>query len=159
MVWHPARMAPIVMEAVSGTYERNKQGPGLPSFERMLANAERSAVHLEMRDTYDATDPGFLQWQQDSSTDYEWDDWIELIGAAVARGVWMRRLRIVSEGDSIPYGVRADLFLPYLPPVVPYERNAVVLLSDPDREFALARELLVRLKDVRPARIERAISG
>jgi hypothetical protein len=70
-----------------------------------------------------------------------------------------RNAMIVTVGDSIPYGVRADLFLPYLPPVVPYERNAVVLLSDPDREFALARELLVRLKDVRPAQIERAISG
>ncbi|WP_433516859.1 DUF6879 family protein [Nonomuraea sp. CA-143628] len=68
VVWHPQRMAPIVMEAVSGTYERNKQGPGLPSFERMLENAERSAVHLEMRDTYDATDPAFLKWQQDGST-------------------------------------------------------------------------------------------
>jgi hypothetical protein len=66
---------------------------------------------------------------------------------------------IVTVGDSVPYGVRADLFLPYLPPVVPYERNALVLLSDPAREFALARELLVRLKDVRPARIECAISG
>ncbi|MCA2223500.1 hypothetical protein [Nonomuraea aurantiaca] len=66
-----------------------------------------------------------------------------------------RNAMIVTVGDSIPYGVRADLFLPYLPPMVPYERNSIVLLSDPDREFALARELLVRLKDVRPARIER----
>ncbi len=62
---------------------------------------------------------------------------------------------VVTVGDCIPYGVRADLFLPLLPTVVPYERNAVILLSDPDRELALARELLVRLTDVRPARIER----
>lgn len=66
-----------------------------------------------------------------------------------------RNAMIVTVGDSLPYGVRADLFLPYLPPVVPYERNAVVLLSDPDRGLALARELLVRLDDVRPARMPR----
>lgn len=147
VVWHPARMAPIVMEAVSGTYERNKQGPGLPSFERMLENAERSAVHLEMRDTYDATDPAFLKWQEDGSTDYEWDDWVELIGAAVARGVRMRRLRIVAEPVSdyirwehaISYGnVKAGEELRWLP-----RRQAYDLML-PGADFWMFDQRIVR---------------
>lgn len=97
VVYQPPSMAPIVMEALNGDYEQGREGPGVPAFERMVHNAQRSVVHLEMRDTYDTTDAAFIRWKEDSNTDYEWDDWIELVGSAVARGVRFRRLRIVSE--------------------------------------------------------------
>ena len=58
MVRLPAVMGPIVMEAVSGTYERGRQGPGrtgglrpVPLFEVLLRACTVSAVHLEMRDS------------------------------------------------------------------------------------------------------------
>ncbi|GAA2626465.1 hypothetical protein GCM10010411_74250 [Actinomadura fulvescens] len=98
--WTPARLKPQLLEALTGTYEPGREGYGEPSFEDLLASAERSAVHLEARDTYDATDPAFLKWLEDGDTSYEWDDWIEPVGAAVARGVKVRRLRIVSEPVS-----------------------------------------------------------
>ncbi|NRQ38270.1 hypothetical protein HII36_41535 [Nonomuraea sp. NN258] len=62
-----------------------------------------------------------------------------------------RNAAVFTVGDCSPYGVRADLFVPYLPPLVPFERNAVVRFDDYDMHHALARELLVRLHDVQPA--------
>lgn len=100
VVWHPANMRKYVLDALNGTYEPGRQGKGQPEFEALLASAERSVVHLEARDTYDATDPDFLKWRETGDTSFEWDDWIELIGGAVARGVRFRRLRIVSEPVS-----------------------------------------------------------
>jgi hypothetical protein len=94
----PARMAEIIADAAAGTYERGLQGYGAVSFEDLLAGARHSAVHLEMRDTYDATDPAFTEWLAGGSgIDDSWAAWTELIGSAVARGVKVRRARIVSE--------------------------------------------------------------
>lgn len=99
-IWTPARMKGYLLEALSGTYEPGRQGKGEPTFAELLASAHRSVVHVEARDTYDATDPAYLKWRKDGDTSYDWESWIELVGAAVERGVRFRRLRIVSEPVS-----------------------------------------------------------
>ncbi|WP_416210414.1 DUF6879 family protein [Frankia sp. Cr1] len=50
-----------------------------------------------MRDVYDVTDPAFLEWQRTSTDSYDWGDWLNLVSANVARGVRIRRARVVSE--------------------------------------------------------------
>lgn len=99
IVWHPARMAPIIAEALNRARgEAGGRGPGTPTFADLLANTKRSAVHLEMRDSYDETDAGFLAWRETGDTSaFDWGNWPELIASAVERGVNVRRTRIVSE--------------------------------------------------------------
>ncbi|WP_064458441.1 DUF6879 family protein [Streptomyces hygroscopicus] len=69
------------------------------SLEEEWASVTRSAVHLEMRDSYIRDDPGFIAWQQgrtaDAATQYQ--AWTELMKKATARGVVVRRARIMSE--------------------------------------------------------------
>lgn len=75
-----------------------------------LAKAQRSAVHLEMRDSYMLDDPDFLAWQRGHRLDPAdraswWRPWLDVVAEAVGRGVVMRRARIVSEpiSDYIRY--------------------------------------------------------
>lgn len=134
-IWIPARMRPYLLQALTSSYEPGRKGYGEPSFEELLASAERSAVHLEARDTYDATDPAFLKWLEDGDTSYDWEDWIEPVSAAVERGVKVRRLRIVSEPvtdyirweHAISYGnIRAGEELRWLPRRLAYDLPAPV---------------------------------
>jgi hypothetical protein len=76
----------------------------VPSFAELFAGARQSAVHLEMRDsygvTYEADD--FARWQETGRRDVDpgspyWGEWVALVQDAVARGVVVRRARIVSE--------------------------------------------------------------
>lgn len=71
-------------------------------FEDTLAAAQHTAVHLEMRDSYMIDDPGFLAWQRGDEQDpfEQWRSWVNLVRGTVARGVVMRRARIVSEPVS-----------------------------------------------------------
>ena len=67
-----------------------------------LARAQRSAVHLEMRDSYMLDDPEFIAWQHGKRLDPEdrdlwWHGWHDAVAEATARGVVVRRARIVSE--------------------------------------------------------------
>ena len=71
-------------------------------FLEALAKAQRSAVHLEMRDSYMLDDPAFLDWQQGKRLDRSdraswWRPWCDTVAEAVGRGVVMRRARIISE--------------------------------------------------------------
>jgi hypothetical protein len=67
----------------------------------LFRSAERSAMHLEMRDAYTPSDPDWLDWQAgnrfDPAEPEEWRGFSRLISATVARGVSVRRARIVSE--------------------------------------------------------------
>jgi Family of unknown function (DUF6879) len=65
----------------------------------LLRSAEHSAAHMEMRDSYTPDDPDWLDWQAGRRFDPEerWASWSELIRATVARGVSVRRIRLVSE--------------------------------------------------------------
>ncbi|WP_405518414.1 DUF6879 family protein [Streptomyces tsukubensis] len=60
-----------------------------------LAKARRSAVHLEMRDAYQANDPGFIAWQNgkrlDPTADRSewWRPFLDVVTETTARGVIM----------------------------------------------------------------------
>ncbi|MFJ5227609.1 DUF6879 family protein [Streptomyces sp. NPDC088400] len=76
-----------------------------PTFDELFRLAERSAVHLEMRDGYMRSDPRFLAWQQDRSSvsadsDPAQRPWMQLMREITGRGVEVRRARIVSEPIS-----------------------------------------------------------
>jgi hypothetical protein len=80
----------------------------VPSFSELIAATNASAVHLEMRDWYAVADEAeaFAQWRADQrarTTEADREsrrDWLNLIRASAARGVVMRRVRIVSEPVS-----------------------------------------------------------
>jgi hypothetical protein len=65
----------------------------------LLAAASQSAIHLELRDAYTPSDPDWLDWQAGDhfSPAERWHEWHSLIKATTARGVDIRRARIVSE--------------------------------------------------------------
>ncbi|MER7794290.1 DUF6879 family protein [Streptomyces sp. NPDC097640] len=74
------------------------------SFDEQLANAKRSAVHLEMRDMY-YSNPRFEAWQKGERVNWDdrtswWRPFHQDIADAVARGVVVRRARVVSEPVS-----------------------------------------------------------
>lgn len=71
------------------------------TFDELLLNCRRSAVHLETRDGYSTTDPAFIAWQSDRDIDpFDWyGAWAELV-TTVSGVVPIRRARIVSEPVS-----------------------------------------------------------
>ncbi|WP_409473113.1 DUF6879 family protein [Streptomyces sp. HC307] len=84
----------------------------VPSFTELLDGARESAVHLEMRDAYGVASEAdaFARWKETGAVDDDpespyWAPWTQLIRRTVARGVAVRRARIVSEpvSDYIRY--------------------------------------------------------
>ncbi|RAG81228.1 hypothetical protein DN069_33920 [Streptacidiphilus pinicola] len=78
--------------------------PRSTTFAELLAAAQHSAVHLEMRDGYAVGDEAdeFAHFQRTGHVDLDptarwWPAWLGLVREAVGRGVVMRRARIVSE--------------------------------------------------------------
>ncbi|WP_326846530.1 DUF6879 family protein [Streptomyces kaniharaensis] len=76
-----------------------------PTLEDLLRSCRRSAVHLELRDGYMRDDPLYLRWQaghRDDRSDRAswWSPWLQLVADATARGVEVRRARVVSEPVS-----------------------------------------------------------
>ncbi|MEU6736746.1 DUF6879 family protein [Streptomyces physcomitrii] len=76
----------------------------VPGFAELLGRCERSAVHLELRDAYAATDR-FEAWRRGERIDWTerdswWHPYDQLIADTVARGVVVRRARVVSEPVS-----------------------------------------------------------
>ncbi|GGX94797.1 DUF6879 family protein [Streptomyces anandii] len=78
-----------------------------PTFAELLAGCERGAVHLEMRDSYavDEEAADLDEWRRTGRRDADptsayWAPWVQLIAGAVARGVVVRRVRVVSEPVS-----------------------------------------------------------
>ncbi|MFG3224145.1 DUF6879 family protein [Kitasatospora sp. NPDC048194] len=75
-----------------------------PDFFELLEEARHSAVHLEMRDAYGVGDESedFDRWVTSGKRDSDptspyWAPWVSVISETVARGVKVRRARIVSE--------------------------------------------------------------
>lgn len=73
----------------------------IPEFAELIAGTEWSAIHLEMRDTY-FSNPRFEAWQRGERVNWNeraswWRPFHQDIGDAVARGVVVRRARVVSE--------------------------------------------------------------
>ncbi len=76
----------------------------VPSFAELLGQCKRSAVHLELRDSYAATDR-FEAWRRGERINWEdreswWHPYDQLIADTVARGVVVRRARVISEPVS-----------------------------------------------------------
>lgn len=79
----------------------------LSDFTDLIRSAERSAVHLEMRDVYAVPneDEGFAAWRRGhrldpGDRDSWWRPWLDLVQEVTAKGVRVRRARIVSEPHS-----------------------------------------------------------
>ncbi len=79
----------------------------MPSFAELLAKTTLTALHLEMRDHYlvDEEADDFAQWQATGRRDADpaspyWSAWVAKIREATARGVAVRRVRIISEPAS-----------------------------------------------------------
>ncbi|MFI7315129.1 DUF6879 family protein [Streptomyces hygroscopicus] len=112
------------------------------SFDEQLANAKRSAVHLEMRDTY-YSNPRFEAWQNGERVNWDdraswWRPFHQDIADAVARGVVVRRARVVSEpvSDYIRwehYQTRANVEAGEQVRWLPRRRTADLLM--PGRDF------------------------
>lgn len=71
-------------------------------FAELFASVERTAAHLEMRDTYTPDDALFRRWLANGEiTDEELleheAEWAAIAGDAVGRGIVVRRVRVVSE--------------------------------------------------------------
>lgn len=68
-------------------------------FSLLLSQCRVSAVHLETRDHYLPREPGYLDWLAGKDIDASRVDrgWYDLVRETVARGVRMRRARVVSE--------------------------------------------------------------
>lgn len=86
--------------------------PSEPRFDELLASARRTATHLEMRDVYAVPDEAddYQRWRETGERDVDpasayWAPWVAMVRAATARGVAMRRVRIISEpvSDYIRY--------------------------------------------------------
>ncbi|MGW7786086.1 DUF6879 family protein [Streptomyces tricolor] len=84
----------------------------VPSFAELLDGARKSALHLEMRDAYAVAGEteALARWRSTGEVDTDpessyWRPWVELVRRTVARGVVVRRARIVSEpvSDYIRY--------------------------------------------------------
>ncbi|GLF96632.1 DUF6879 family protein [Streptomyces yaizuensis] len=79
----------------------------VPQWDDLLGSARKSAVHLETRDSYavDYETGTFADWRAGHRLDPAdreswWRPWLTLISETVARGVAVRRARIVSEPVS-----------------------------------------------------------
>ncbi|MGY6026904.1 DUF6879 family protein [Streptomyces spinosirectus] len=75
-----------------------------PTFADLLAGCENEAVHLEMRDTYAASER-FQAWRRGERINWQdraswWHPYDQTIADAAGRGVIIRRARIVSEPVS-----------------------------------------------------------
>ncbi|MDP4501089.1 DUF6879 family protein [Nonomuraea turcica] len=121
----------------------------IPPFPELLAATTRSAIHLEMRDTYWPDNPNFLKWRQTGNLDHiDFTTWRRTIGDAVGRGVSFRRARVVSEPitDYIryeyiltePYNVAAGEQVRWLP------RRQASDLALPGNDFWVFDNTLIR---------------
>ncbi|MFJ8583587.1 DUF6879 family protein [Streptomyces sp. NPDC093595] len=68
------------------------------TFKELFRDCQRTAVHLEARDAYSKTDSAFVDWKAGKPIDpaERWGAWRSIVSEAVARGVEVRRARIVS---------------------------------------------------------------
>ena len=70
-----------------------------PASYELFRSALRSALHLEMRDSYTPDDSDWQEWRDGGRFDpaERWRDWFDLMRDTTTRGVQVRRARIVSE--------------------------------------------------------------
>lgn len=125
----------------------------VPPFSELISQCERSAVHLELRDSYGvaAEADDFAQWKAAGRITPESVEsrrpWLDLVREAVGRGVVMRRARIVSvpvsgyiryEHAGTYLNVGAGELVRWLP------RRDAATLALPGADFWLFDDRLVR---------------
>ncbi|MER8160201.1 DUF6879 family protein [Streptomyces sp. NPDC094472] len=121
----------------------------MASFPERLRAAQRTAFHLEMRDSYTPDDPTYLSWKRGDQLDVMevYQPWVDMVREAVARGVVVRRARIVSEPltDYIrfehavtPMNIAAGEEVRWLP------RRDASNIALPGNDFWVLDETLVR---------------
>ncbi|WP_405491046.1 DUF6879 family protein [Streptomyces sp. NBC_00096] len=125
----------------------------VPPFGELIAGCQRSAVHLELRDSYGiaSEDEDFARWRElgeISPASVEGRrPWLDLVKEAVSRGVVMRRARIVSVpvSEYIRYehagtylNVGAGELIRWLP------RPEAATLALPGADFWLFDDRLIR---------------
>jgi hypothetical protein len=73
-----------------------------PSFDELLARSNKAALKLEFRDQYMTDDPAYLAWRAGNVDEAIrlYAGWTETARSATARGVEIKRVRIVSEPMS-----------------------------------------------------------
>ncbi len=73
-----------------------------PAAFELFRSAERSALHLELRDLYEPDDPDWNEWKSGNRFDpaERWRTFHDLVRETTGRGVEVRRARIVSEPVS-----------------------------------------------------------
>jgi hypothetical protein len=70
----------------------------VPPFSELIAATTRSAVHLELRDSYDPDTPQYAEWLAGTARPVPANqEWFDFVREHTARGVLFRRARIVSE--------------------------------------------------------------
>lgn len=79
----------------------------LTDFSDLIRSVQKSAVHLEMRDGYgiDNEIEGFAEWKQGHRLNPDdqaswWRPWLDLVQEVTAKGVLIRRARVISEPVS-----------------------------------------------------------
>ncbi|NED92854.1 hypothetical protein G3I76_74020 [Streptomyces sp. SID11233] len=79
----------------------------LTDFSDLVRSVEKSAVHLETRDGYgiDNEIEGFAEWKQGHRLNPDdpaswWRPWLDLVQEVTAKGVLIRRARVISEPVS-----------------------------------------------------------
>ncbi|WP_433229409.1 DUF6879 family protein [Actinomadura formosensis] len=121
-----------------------------PTFDELFAGCRYSAVHLEMRDMYTPDDETYLDWKAGVKFDpvERFRDWYDLVVATVARGVDIRRARVVSEPitDFIrhEYEVTPVLNIPAGEKVRWLPRRRASDLALPGNDFWVFDDKLVR---------------
>jgi hypothetical protein len=70
----------------------------VPPFSELIGATTRSAVHLELRDSYDPDTPQYAEWLAGTPRPVPASqEWFDFVREHTARGVRFRRARIVSE--------------------------------------------------------------
>ena len=121
-----------------------------PTFDELFSACLRSAMHLEMRDIYTPDDQVYLDWKAGVEIDPvgRFSDWYDLIAETVARGVEVRRVRVISEPitDFIrhEYEVTPRLNIPAGERVRWLPRRRASDLLFPGNDFWVFDERLVR---------------
>ncbi|AWZ05123.1 MULTISPECIES: DUF6879 family protein [unclassified Streptomyces] len=125
----------------------------VPPFGELIAGCQRSAVHLELRDSYGiaSEDEDFAMWRELGGISPESVEsrrpWLDLVKEAVGRGVVMRRARIVSvpvsayiryEHAGTYLNVGAGELIRWLP------RPEAATLALPGADFWLFDDRLIR---------------
>ncbi|MFE7359369.1 DUF6879 family protein [Streptomyces sp. NPDC057543] len=125
------------------------QKPSAPSFEDLLDSAQHHALHLERCDVYAVGEErevfeAFLRDGSVPADDSEfWGGWLPLVERTVARGVKVRRVRVVSEYIRFEHAItdanlRAGEEVRWLP------RRRASTLALPGNDFWLIDDQVVR---------------